>query len=116
MKFELMSEFKESILKGWIEQCQEKGHIQQVAFSTYHNCLTQICFTCQKIRTSMKEDDYIIFKDTEVAKNVPSNEEALKEFREKTETTSDKIKEELDKDYANPCQDTKSKEGEKNGI
>ena len=48
----------EEDLRGFaIPSCQKKNHIQQVAFSTYHNCLTQICFNCKKIRTSMKEDD-----------------------------------------------------------
>ena len=52
-KLEFLSE---DDLRGFaIPYCQEKNHIQQVAFSTYHNCLTQICFTCKKIRTSMKE-------------------------------------------------------------
>ena len=36
-----------------IIRCQSKKHIQQVAFSTYHHALTQICFTCDKIRTSI---------------------------------------------------------------
>ena len=40
-----------------ISRCQKKNHIQQVAFSTYHHALTQICFTCDKIRTSIKEED-----------------------------------------------------------
>lgn len=42
-------------VKKAIELCQGKNHIQQVAFSTYHNCLTQICFTCKCIRTELKE-------------------------------------------------------------
>ncbi len=40
-----------------IKECQKEGHVQQVAFSTYHHALTQICFTCNMIRTSMKEKD-----------------------------------------------------------
>lgn len=35
--------------------CQKENHKQQVAFSTYHDCLTQICFTCQTIRTELSE-------------------------------------------------------------
>ena len=42
----------------FINCCQANGHIQQVAFSTYHNALTQICFTCNEIRTTMKKEDY----------------------------------------------------------
>lgn len=33
--------------------CQKDNHVQQVAYSTYHDVLTQICFTCKKIRTNM---------------------------------------------------------------
>ena len=40
-----------------IMACQRANHIQQVAFSTYHHALTQICFTCDKVRTSLKEED-----------------------------------------------------------
>jgi len=38
-------------------KCCEGKHIQQVIYSTYHNALTQICFGCKKIRTSLEEDD-----------------------------------------------------------
>ena len=40
-----------------IKKCQKENHVQQVAFSTYHHALTQICFTCNKIRTSMNKED-----------------------------------------------------------
>lgn len=43
----------EGYLRGCIRSCQEEGHVQQVAFSTYHNALTQICFTCSAVRTSI---------------------------------------------------------------
>ena len=36
-----------------IKQCEGK-HVQQVAFSSFMDVLTQICFTCQKIRTTCK--------------------------------------------------------------
>jgi hypothetical protein len=29
-------------------------HSQQVSFSTFHNALTQVCFTERKIRTNLK--------------------------------------------------------------
>lgn len=48
---------EESYLKGCIKSCQEKGHIQQVAFSTYHNALTQVCFTCEVVRTSISQQE-----------------------------------------------------------
>ncbi len=39
-----------------IKNCEGK-HIQQVVYSTYHEALTQICFGCKKIRTSLKEEE-----------------------------------------------------------
>jgi len=39
-----------------IENC-EGNHIQQVIYSTYHKALTQICFGCGVIRTSLKKED-----------------------------------------------------------
>lgn len=41
-------------VRNAIKDCQEKNHIQQVAFSTYHDALTQICFGCRKIRTNIE--------------------------------------------------------------
>lgn len=38
-----------------IKICESKKHLQQVAFSTFHNCLTQVCFTCNVCRTSLPE-------------------------------------------------------------
>lgn len=40
-----------------IQLCQENNHVQQVAYGTYHDCLTQICFSCMTIYTNMKEED-----------------------------------------------------------
>lgn len=34
-----------------IQNCEGK-HTQQVAYSSFHDCLTQICFTCRKIRSN----------------------------------------------------------------
>ncbi len=36
-----------------IKECEGK-HTQQVCYSTYHDALTQICFGCDKVRTSLK--------------------------------------------------------------
>jgi hypothetical protein len=36
-----------------IQEC-EGLHVQQVAYSTFHDSLTQICFGCRVIRTSIK--------------------------------------------------------------
>ncbi|MFW6129983.1 MAG: hypothetical protein ACOC56_02290 [Atribacterota bacterium] len=46
-------------VRSHIACCQENNHIQQVAFSTYHNALTQVCFTCKVILTSMRKEDLI---------------------------------------------------------
>ncbi len=35
-----------------IRQC-EGQHVQQAVFSTFMNCLTQVCFTCQRVRGSI---------------------------------------------------------------
>ena len=39
-------------VRNAIKLCQDIKHVQQVAYSTYHDCLTQVCFTCKTIRTS----------------------------------------------------------------
>lgn len=44
-------------VRNKIRDCQKKGHIQQVAYSTYHDCLTQICFTCDCVLTSLYEEE-----------------------------------------------------------
>lgn len=49
----------EDYIKGCIQTCQKKGHIQQVAYSTYHNAITQICFTCECVRTSIDHNEII---------------------------------------------------------
>jgi hypothetical protein len=40
-------------IQGCIKTCEERKHLQQVAFSTFHNCLTQVCFTCNICMTSL---------------------------------------------------------------
>ena len=47
---------KEMEVKRFIRLCEGK-HIQQVIYSTYHDALTQICFDCGIIRTSIKEEE-----------------------------------------------------------
>jgi len=43
-------------VKDYIKDCEGK-HIQQVCYSTYHDALTQICFNCKKIRTSLSKEE-----------------------------------------------------------
>ncbi len=40
-------------VKKAIKRCEGK-HIQQIAYSSYHDALTQICFGCGMVRTSLK--------------------------------------------------------------
>lgn len=37
-----------------IKHCEGK-HVQQIAYSSYHDALTQVCFTCNKVRTNLKD-------------------------------------------------------------
>ena len=36
-----------------IKQCEGK-HTQQAIYSTFHDGLTQVCFVCKKIRSTIK--------------------------------------------------------------
>jgi hypothetical protein len=45
--FDTLEEVREHI-----RNCEGK-HKQQVCFSTFHDALTQICFGCKKIRSSI---------------------------------------------------------------
>jgi len=35
-----------------IQDCEGK-HVQQVAYSTFHDALTQICYGCKKVRSNI---------------------------------------------------------------
>jgi len=48
-------------IESWIANCKQKKHVQQVAYTVHHESLTQICFTCKKIRCSPR-----VIKDAEV--------------------------------------------------
>jgi len=37
---------------GWIRSC-EGQHVQQAILSTFMDTLTQVCFTCRKVRSSI---------------------------------------------------------------
>jgi len=45
-------------VKKEIKKCEGK-HIQQVAYSSYHDALTQICFGCKSVRTSLNINDVL---------------------------------------------------------
>jgi uncharacterized protein (UPF0335 family) len=36
-----------------IQECEGK-HTQQAIYSTFHDALTQICYGCKKVRTTIK--------------------------------------------------------------
>lgn len=42
-------------IREMIRDCSEQDHVQQVAYSTYHDALTQICFDCQTVRTNIED-------------------------------------------------------------
>lgn len=44
-------------IKRNIKTCEGK-HVQQVAYSSYHDALTQVCFGCNKVRTNLKMQKY----------------------------------------------------------
>ena len=48
--YELCDSMEE--VREHIKNCEGK-HVQQAIFSTYMDTLTQICFTCQKIRSTI---------------------------------------------------------------
>lgn len=54
MNFELFFYEKIEGVRENIKLC-EGVHIQQVAYSTYHDALTQVCFGCMRVHTNMKE-------------------------------------------------------------
>jgi len=55
-RFELISGLTQNDVKENIKLCEGK-HIQQIAYSSYHDALTQVCFGCGVIRTSLKKEE-----------------------------------------------------------
>lgn len=43
-------------VRGQIQNC-EGYHAQQVAYSSFHDALTQVCFGCRAIRTNLKIEE-----------------------------------------------------------
>ena len=52
MEFKFEKLLTQEEVRENIQDCEGK-HMQQVAYSTYHDALTQICFGCQKIRSNV---------------------------------------------------------------
>jgi hypothetical protein len=53
MTFEYEYYENQEEVRKHIQEC-EGHHTQQVVYSTFHDALTQICFGCKIIRTSLK--------------------------------------------------------------
>lgn len=50
--FKLMHFSSMQEVRNFIQDCEGR-HRQQVAYSSFHDALTQVCFGCQKIRTNL---------------------------------------------------------------
>ena len=53
MKLDLIYEESQEEVRQCIRECEEK-HPQQVAFSTFHDAITQVCYGCKTVRTNLK--------------------------------------------------------------
>ena len=51
--YNLMSNVRTNKMRDIIRYCKSQDHKQQVAFSVHHDALTQVCFTCEYIRTTI---------------------------------------------------------------
>lgn len=56
MKFEYQYLSTQEKVREYIRNCEGK-HSQQVAYSTFHDALTQICYGCLKIRSNIFRDE-----------------------------------------------------------
>lgn len=50
LEFEHLETVEE--VRKHIQDCEGR-HTQQVAYSSYHDCLTQVCFVCRKVRSNL---------------------------------------------------------------
>ena len=53
MQFEYEYIKDKVILMKQIDECEGK-HTQQAIYSTFHSGLTQVCFGCMKVRSTIK--------------------------------------------------------------
>lgn len=44
---------KQEDVRKHIQQCEGR-HTQQAIYSTFHDALTQVCFGCKKVRSTIK--------------------------------------------------------------
>lgn len=54
MKFDYEYLEKVEDVRKHIQSCEGR-HTQQAIYSTFHDALTQVCFGCKKIRSSIKQ-------------------------------------------------------------
>ena len=52
IKFDFEHFDSQEDVRRHIQDCEGR-HSQQVAYSTFHDALTQICYGCRKIRSNM---------------------------------------------------------------
>ena len=52
MTFEYIYIPTQEEVRKYIQEC-EGYHMQQVAYSTFHDALTQICYGCMKVRSNI---------------------------------------------------------------
>lgn len=50
--------YPEKLLRNYIDNCDARHHFQQIAFSVHGKCLTQICFSCQRVRTTYDWEEW----------------------------------------------------------
>lgn len=44
---------KQEDVRRYIQECEGK-HTQQAIYSTFHDALTQVCYECRVVRTTIK--------------------------------------------------------------
>jgi len=49
---------KQEDVRKHIQAC-EGHHMQQAIYSTFHDGLTQVCFSCRKVRSTMKASVFV---------------------------------------------------------
>lgn len=42
-------------VRNHIQECEGR-HTQQAVYSTFHDALTQVCYGCKKVRSTIKRD------------------------------------------------------------
>ena len=57
MKLEYEYVAKQEEVRKHIKKCEGK-HTQQAIYSTFHDALTQVCFGCMKIRTTIWRQEH----------------------------------------------------------